>query len=171
MIFEHPADQPLGRPVDEPDRTARAADPDKLGRDDGVPRGELDAEDREDFVERRAGEREIFGVSHHELELDSGPVGAVSGDVEQLGHEIEPGHLGRARCFQRHVAGSGGDVEDLVAGIDADGREQMRRRDVIDVLGDARVVACRPRGAVDVLQCCDGIGGRGAHAHLLLACW
>ena len=58
----------------------------------------------------------------------------------------------RAGRPDRHVAGAGGDVEDLLPGRHRDAAQQVRRRHLVDVLGHRGVVARRPRGPVRLLE-------------------
>ena len=150
---EELADEAVGRPVDQPDPPVRAADAGQLARGDLVPRRELHAEHRQHDVERRVGERQRLGVTLHPLDVDTGEPGAPPRRVEQLGREIDANDVGtRASRTDRHVAGAGRDVEDLLPGRHRDTAQQVRRRHLVDVLGHRGVVARRPRGPVRLLE-------------------
>ena len=76
--------------------------------------GEHDADRRDDDVEAAVRERQLLsgGVDEVDVQLLRG--GAPAGDVEQVGHVVDPGHPGAdPGGSQGGVAGAGGDVEDV----------------------------------------------------------
>jgi len=88
---------------------------------------------------------------------------APPGGDEQFGREVQADDArAGAGGAQGHVAGTGGDVEDVVSRRDGEAVEQVARRHRVDVLGDRRVVPRRPGRAVGVLEIDEC--GHAAHA-------
>ena len=105
-------------------------------------------ERREDAVERVVGERKLLGVRLDPFDLDPGRRGLPPPAFEQLGNEIEPGHLGAgARCGKRGVAGAASDVEHVHAARDGGAVDDVLA-DILDVLRQRSVVARRPDRAL-----------------------
>src|SRR5215211_7908620 len=167
---EHAPDQALRRPVHCTDRAAAAAHAHQLVCRDLVARGELDAEHRQNAIERGVRERQRLAVALDEGDLEPRVQRSRARHVEQLGREVEADDARPApRRAQRDVAGAGGDVEHVVLARDADGREQVHGRHLLDQGGNLRVVAGRPGRAVLRLELGDGIGLVGDTHWFLLA--
>ena len=160
--LEQPADQALGRPVDEPDRAAGATHAHQLVGHDLVVRGELHAEHGEHAFERGVAERERLDVALEPVHVDLAR--APAGDVKERRHEVETGHVGGDRCgSQRDVSGAGGDIEDGLGGVEAHRAQQVVGRDAVDVLGHVGIAARRPHCAVLLLETRGGGSTHGAH--------
>jgi hypothetical protein len=128
-----------------------------------VARRELHADDGDEHVERVVREGHRLGVALDEAHGDAGFLGAGTADLEQLGNEVQGGHLGAGLGGRDGgVAGARGDVEQLLARLHGgSGEGGLGDRDHVGI-GDGGVVAGSPGGAVAGLELDDlGSGGEG----------
>lgn len=110
--LEQPADEALRRPVGHADAAARTRHAQHLACSGGVVRREHHTEGGQQHrveAARLIGQR--LGVGNLETHVCQAlGLGAAAALVEQRGHVVGRGHVGKAaRCRQRGVAGAGGD--------------------------------------------------------------
>ena len=152
--LEQLADQALGGPVDEADAPARTGDAGQLVRDDLVARRELHAEGRQDAVEgrrpRRAAPRRRPRPSRRRRRAAAARARAVSNSsgVRSRPTTCAPAAAARIARLPVPVATS----STSWPGLDVHAREQVARRDLVDVAGDGGVITGGPGGAVHELE-------------------
>ena len=137
--------KPSGVQLSRPIRAAGAHHADELVGGLLVVRREHHADAGHDGVERPVGVRQRLGVGGLPVEGEALGRGGPAADLEKLGREVGGGDPGAAAGRgQRHVARAGGDVEDALAGADADGLDEDLAEVVDDLRRDRVVVAQRP---------------------------
>jgi hypothetical protein len=124
-----PADQPLDghqQPVGAADMVeqeqppTRAEHPVRLGNGAAVIGDGAQRQGADDGVEGGVGERQSLGVSLAELDRQAEPPGAVSGDLEHGGAQVDPGEPNVLRIEGEVAAGADRDLQDLSGRLGAD---------------------------------------------------
>jgi len=108
------------------------------------------------------------GAVEEPAHVDAGGGGAGPRRVEELRREVQADDV-RAHSGgpEGEGAGARGDVEDPLARADVHPREQVARRDLVEVSGDGGAIASGPDGAMRELELGDSrhvdrpLGGRG----------
>jgi hypothetical protein len=136
-----PSGVQLQMPIRPPGRPQHPRD---LGGRDLVAGGEHAPEGGQHDVEAHVLERQLLGVALDPCHVEAFAVGCRPGVLEQLRHEVEPGHpRACSRSRQRRVTGAARHVEHLFVGRDA-GVARYPFTDRRDQLGDLDELAGVP---------------------------
>ena len=163
---EHFPDEPFGRPAQQADGAARLADPYQFVRAGLVVRRKHHAQAGHHHVELVVLERECLGVPLLPVQLNAAIGCLPAAGVEHFrrevtGDDVRVHHGGG----DRRVAGTGGHVQDALAGLDGAGVHEDGAEVCDQFAGEGGVVALSPHGTVLFLQCPVRLGCFGLVIH------
>ena len=150
---EHPTDEPVRGPAQQPDGAARPGHPEQLVGRALVVRREHHAQARDHRVERGVAVRQRLRVTLLPAHGHADLRGLTSSCLEELRGEVGRDHVGaRQGRGDGRIAGPGRDVEHALAAADPGCSDQLGPEVPDQVLGEVGVVAGRPHGSMPGLQ-------------------